>query len=267
MSRYQTTCLMVCLLAILVVSLSFTACNNSEPVSSLPASSPPAPDAYIYPILPGTDAWKELNSLDEMVEACQVPEEILKTMSIHGLVETVLDYPLFGTTVFFNNAPQGFGQIASRSNCVQELYTRADSGGELLMRYRSMDAAALKEEWSGGVKYLAATSFQTIELLLAQAPILDTLTPGQRSDLLTECMAKYQSKRQHAQVYSESDREIIVWLISTILQKENYAPFMVKITEDEMLKYFMNKASFPNTTIESEVISLAERFLADSPKD
>ena len=65
-------------------------------------------DAYDYPVKPGTDAWKALGSHADMLNACQIPETTLNRMSTAGLVETVLNYPLFGDAWAWDNPQEGF---------------------------------------------------------------------------------------------------------------------------------------------------------------
>jgi hypothetical protein len=48
-------------------------------------------DVYDYPIRPGAEEWKALYSFNDMLEACQIPENVLESMSTSALVETVLD--------------------------------------------------------------------------------------------------------------------------------------------------------------------------------
>ena len=43
-------------------------------------------DAYDYPIKGGTEEWKRFTSHDEMLIACQIPDAILKGMSVLQLI-------------------------------------------------------------------------------------------------------------------------------------------------------------------------------------
>jgi len=86
---------------------------------------------YTYPILPGTDEWKEFNTHDEKLEACQIPEEILQNMTIEALVETVLNYPLMGDMLAYNTPIIGFNAVSSTFNGLQELTKRPNAKLEL----------------------------------------------------------------------------------------------------------------------------------------
>ena len=44
-------------------------------------------EAYEYPVVPGMEEWKKLKSLPEMAEACQIPEDILDSMTTEALMQ------------------------------------------------------------------------------------------------------------------------------------------------------------------------------------
>ena len=78
-----------------VLALTVMACSTKTAAAN-------GSDAYDYPVKPGTDAWKALGSHEDMLNACQIPETTLNRMSTAGLVETVLNYPLFGDAWAWN---------------------------------------------------------------------------------------------------------------------------------------------------------------------
>ncbi len=65
-------------------------------------------DNYEYPIVPGTPEWAEFESHVEMIEACQIPEDILTNMCTHGLIVTCLNYPLLSDILVFNIIQLGY---------------------------------------------------------------------------------------------------------------------------------------------------------------
>jgi hypothetical protein len=219
-------------------------------------------DAYDYPIKPGTDEWKALGSHDEMLQACQIPESILKDMSTAGLVETVLNYPLLLDYMAYDSRQYGLDMVVSHFNGLQELFNREDAGTELLARYRTMDPAAIDNDWTDVEKGSYSFSFQDIEALLAQEPILTNLTEAQRQELLTEAIAKYQAKQQHAEVYGQYGQEGTAWLIGRALQQESYSPFEQKIQENVTLQDFLSSGSFATDSVLNEILSQANQFLS-----
>src|SRR5574339_653333 len=79
---------------------------------------------YDYPIKPGTDEWKNLRSQDEMIEACQIPAELLKKLTTEALVISCLRYPLYPQINAYNSIQHGFDRLASKFNGFQELQKR-----------------------------------------------------------------------------------------------------------------------------------------------
>ena len=156
-----------------------------------------AGDAYEFPIRPGMKEWKALSSYAEMLKACQIPEPILQKMSTAGLIETVLNYPLYMLTILaYDSMQQGFNVMAKRFNGIAELLERKDAGAELLARYRGMDPAGFKEVPNGEGIGKYHFYFYRVELLLAQAAIRAGLTETQRLELQKELLAKYEVKKR-----------------------------------------------------------------------
>lgn len=84
-------------------------------------------EPYQYPIVPGMSEWSEFNSLQEMSEACQIPEDILPNMTTEALVETIMHYPLFINAFAYENPQLGLRHIKEYYNGLQELYKRDDA--------------------------------------------------------------------------------------------------------------------------------------------
>ncbi len=173
---------------------------------------------YDYPVKGGTEEWKAFTSLDEMLEACQIPESILKKMSTAGLVETVLNYPLLGNIYAYNSLQQGFEAVTAQFNGLEELLKRKDAGVELLARYRAMNPLAIEEDWDDIQKGAYAVSLSYIEILLSQDNVLADLTGPQIEELLREAIKTYRAKQQLVDVYY-TGLECTVWLMGKTLQQ------------------------------------------------
>ncbi len=150
-------------------------------------------DSYPFPIVPGTPAWRALESHDAMIAATQVPPGILSTMSTAGVVETCLTHPLL-IDLWLANTPQGGFDGATRWNVVQELLARPDAGQELLARYAALDVppAATLHDHSALARAIAE-----MELIVAQQPILRSMTRAQRFDLLRAAVRMADAKTRH----------------------------------------------------------------------
>ncbi len=238
-----------------VISLSLTACGGQAPVAS-------PSDAYDYPVKPGTQAWKDLPSHDEMLRVCQVPEDILLKMSTAGLVETVLNYPLFADAWVYNDPQSGFNAISSRFNGIPELIDRDDGGTAVLERYRILNPAAIENDWTSLQKGQFSWSIADVEMLLAQNDTIARLKAPERNDLMAEALVKYEAKQQRSDIYSKVGLEHTAWVLGRALQQADYAPFAQKIQDDEMLRMFVDKGSFSDAAMMDEIVAMARQYLA-----
>lgn len=103
-----------------------TAATTVPETTAVPTTVPSA--AYVYPVLPGTDAWNALGSHAEMLAVCQIPEDILCRLTTKALLETVLDYPLMGDMHAYSTMELGFLRVRDQFNGLQELVSRPDAG-------------------------------------------------------------------------------------------------------------------------------------------
>ena len=70
--------------------------------------------SWDYPIKPGTEAWQALSTHEDMLKACQIPAEILKTVSTEELIELCLAYPLLGDIFAYNGIQEGISKVSAR---------------------------------------------------------------------------------------------------------------------------------------------------------
>ena len=105
-----------------------------------------AGDAYEFPITPEKtpEEWGKLRSIKKKLEVCQVPEEILETMSTEGLIETCLSYPLFSNMMYQNSLQDGFCQLVDGFNGLRELLSREDGAPLLLQKYLKLSLDNVK---------------------------------------------------------------------------------------------------------------------------
>jgi len=152
-------------------------------------------DAYVFPVTPGSAEWKAFTSHDEMLEACQIPEAILREMSTESLVETALGYPLYGDIWAYNSPQQGFEAVAAQFNGLAELLTRKDAGKVLLAKYSRMSPLDIEEKWNDTQKGTYSFDIANIEILLSQESILSSLTELELGDLRNDAMKKLLAKQ------------------------------------------------------------------------
>lgn len=173
--------------------------------------------AYVYPIVPGTDAWRQLETHDDMLLVTQIPADTLRKLSTKSLVETVLNYPLYGDIFAYNSLQQGFDSVANTFNGLQELWQRKDAARKLMSLYANMSPLEIETNWTLEQQGDYDRQFTYVEVLLAQDEILNQLSPEQQLELLELAWAKIQAKRDMAEIYGLQGLETSLLLSGRIL--------------------------------------------------
>ncbi len=147
-----------------------------------------------YPIKPGMEEWKRLNSHQEMVDICQIPDNVISKIPTENLVELCLNYPLFFTMKAFNNLQDGFNQVSTEFNGFQELFKREDVGTVLLAIYAKTKPADVQKEKDLISKGLFEQRLFFIEFILAQRTVIEKMTESEIKSLLKETILKTEEK-------------------------------------------------------------------------
>ena len=135
---------------------------------------------YRYPVRPGTAEWASLENHQDKVDACQIPEDILSSMSTEELVQTVIAYPLNIDMFAYDNTTTGFEVVASHFNGLQELQSRSDSVSELIDLY--LETPLARTSTLSDESFLSFDDL-VIPLLLRQESIYEDATPENRAVL------------------------------------------------------------------------------------
>lgn len=100
---------------------------------------------YNYPARPGTEQWERLTGRDQRVEACQIPESTLRSMSTRSLAVTVLRYPFLNDYLAYNDHLLAAEILEKEFNGFRELLDREDVNEALLSLYQESEAIAEEE--------------------------------------------------------------------------------------------------------------------------
>lgn len=90
-----------------------------------------------YPVKPKTEEWRKLESNRTKVEACQIPEHILRDISTNDLMTICLQYPLLYDVFAFNNINDGLRKLFSDFNGIREFSKRENAANSLAEQYLS----------------------------------------------------------------------------------------------------------------------------------
>lgn len=140
-----------------------------------------ADDAYVYPVSPWTtpEKWKTYISHVDMMKALLIPEDVLKSMSTAGLVETCINYPMYGDYIAFDSYYSRIEMTERNFNGLQELYRRKDAAKEFVRFYQSINVAALHT-----LHRFPSYQLSFIEFIMANKNIVNKMTSEERVALM-----------------------------------------------------------------------------------
>lgn len=156
---------------------------------------------YDFPIRPGSDEWVSLNTHDEMIEVCQIPKDILESMSTDDLITTILDYPLSTDIYAFNSIQEGFDCMSSNFNGFEELSTRDDAASRLLYRYNDTQILSPNSKSSGLQPVFDVT---LLEAMLSDDAYNSKLTIGEKEVFENSVAEKYEQRMENSGTYAMS---------------------------------------------------------------
>ena len=187
-----------------------------------------ASDAYDYPIKPGTDEWKAFGSHEEMLKACQIPEEILHRMSTTALVETVLNYPLIMDWLTYDTFEIGIESVRKQFNGLSELLSRNDAGVSLMGLYQTIDPTTW--DVNSPIAERAEYYFRllNIELLLSQDSVISDLSVTNLQNLISQARVICESKLLRSDIFGDYSLQFT----STIIEKAEQAILLKRYRND-----------------------------------
>ncbi|MDD2362384.1 MAG: hypothetical protein PHV32_04305 [Eubacteriales bacterium] len=157
-------------------------------------------DAYEFPITPKKtpEKWKTFQSHQEMIDAIQIPGHQLKDMSTEGVIESCINYPLYGNMMLHDSFLMGFRIQLNNFNGLQELYKREDSATKLIKIFESINLKKLKKTENSSLRY------RYICFMIAQDEIISQLSHEQKMKLLSTITSQNKEIiEKHSDVFSQ----------------------------------------------------------------
>ena len=171
--------------------------------------------AYQYKLTPEDAEWAELTSHQEMLDICQLPEEILTESTTEELFDIVLDYPLLIDISFYDSFEEGLLEVAKQFNGLNELLKREDLSKVVKEKYERESVpisqrvdyskitienvnellendSELRKEVYLDSQEKRALSFE--ESLLSSEMLFDRYTKGEKAAIVKEAYEKMKEK-------------------------------------------------------------------------
>lgn len=88
-----------------------------------------------YPLTMDDPEWKSLPGGEGRIEVCQIPEEILQTLTTEEVLYMVKMYPHTSVHLIYDSKEEGYRQMQQYVNVIQELESREDYIEVVLKEY------------------------------------------------------------------------------------------------------------------------------------
>lgn len=133
----------IALLGVIILSL--------QPISALATTKANiynnVDKAYNFTITPEMKSeWSKLKTLEDKLEVCQIPNDILQSMSTKALVETVSNFPLSVNLYAYDTLELGYKMLKDDFNGLAELEKRMKENPELTEALINSRIAKMKSE-------------------------------------------------------------------------------------------------------------------------
>lgn len=208
-----------------------------------------------FPVKPGTEEWKSLETIEQQYEAYNIPESLMKEISTDDLVKICLDYPEWGLIYAFNDPQTGFAHVLDLFNGFEELFSRKDAAKELIKVYLEMNPLEVSQLSTDLDKGLFSFQFTCIEMLMSTNPIISLLDDEDKRLLLQEGITKYKSKEQFPDVYCLWSLSPTAHLCLSIIESDG------RISEDIGRRSLKRRALYHDKSVLDEIIVESENFL------
>lgn len=142
--------------------------------------------------------WRTFKTFGDKMEACQIPENILKELSTDTLVALCMNHPMANNYIFYENPIKGAKIVMERFNGFQELKRRADAAEKILDYYEKMtieDVAERKvNKYSKYRTEITPFKLGFVELAIASNEVPDLYSVENVGRLEKLSNAKYEQK-------------------------------------------------------------------------
>jgi hypothetical protein len=149
-----------------------------------------------YPVKPDMEEWKSLDHNQGKINACQIPEKILSSLTTIELTDICLRYPLIYDIFAFNDWNIGIDNLFNTFNGIRELYKRTDVSKELLKRYqiKMQKLTLLVETGSAPNEEFFNLSICALEWLLARYSQMNEVTIDNCKEVLQNLLIGFETE-------------------------------------------------------------------------
>ena len=251
---------------IILLLLVFFQCTHTEEewesYISRGACFPEVKDKYIYPVVPGMIEWQQLSSTDDAYKLCQLPNEVLNSISTPGLIDALIHAPLFTEFYFLSSDASAikWHRHYEQFNSAKKLFKRKDAGNALVAYYKLFCFDCVNSPLGldeGREKLVEYHRLIGLECLFTKKEILDKMGHQKKKDAIAALLENYEK-------FPTNVNSIFPMIY--LMYADEYKPVM-KYSRDNSERFqMMLDGLFYSSDIDEQVdliISFAKSFIND----
>jgi hypothetical protein len=203
-----------------------------------------------YPVKPGTEEWASFTTGQQMVDACQVPNEILEELSTRELIEICMNYPMLFIYTASNDERAGISYMVENFTGFKELSKRKDGLEKLITVYKNYPVLTevqnkLSKDFSTPYK------LPFLELLLSDDNFTKQLDAKISVDLGKLVLDKYERKLENTHVYSLYNVARTLLLGAIVMSKQQRSELSQE--QKNTIKSFIDNYSNAEPTLLTDI--------------
>lgn len=210
---------------------------------------------YLFQAKGGTEGWRKIQSHDEMIRRCQMPNDSLTHISTDRLIETCLSYPMLLDFLAHDNIKVGFEKTMNSFNGFTELIQRKDVKDRLTRFFLNLRMEAVDTIKSTIGKGDFTFKVTALELMITHDSIMNSIDSDNRILLIHDIVKKYQIMPQHFLHYGNFGKFSMAYLLVKIMSRHNLLD-----KQDDSIRLFMEKMIVTDPKVIDGVFSTAQGF-------
>jgi len=243
---------------------SNTKTTEQDSLSSLKSILPSVDLHKYYDLLPGDEKWKDLKNFYEMIQAVQIKDDVLPTITNEELLDLVLFNPFMMLKDSYDN-PIYIFNLLPRFNSYNELIIRKDAYPLIANKFINCDVSQLDSIYVIGrnqnnfMGVKCNYAIQVNRYLLSHNEILNELSDSLLIRLMEKSIAEYDTL-DNMNKYSDI-QNFDTYLMYKIMQKYNYEPLINQQKTDESLKKYDSLFLTATKSDKQKIVEHAIEFL------
>lgn len=221
-----------------------------------------AADRYIYPIKPGSVEWNAAGTaggIDSIYKLCQVPQNVLQSMSTMGVIQTLETNPTLFNMLLRDNKFFGRNEVLSRLNLAWELNKRSDAGEKISDYYNQKNPCCVEKMTTDLEKGDFANNWYYFDMICTQDSLLEKLNLPAKKEFVKIVISKYNIQLLYPNTFGSSKTSSVL-ILSNILKAANYQPYLSVLSINSNLNSFANTGIITSNTNFNDIISHATTF-------